>query len=162
MSSKTGGAKPGRGRTLSWGLFDSSVGPLILLLSKALTGRSQTALASYGLPPGSLSVLTLIHANPHCSQTDLALTTGMSKSGVVGLVDELERRGLAARAPYPGDRRRNSLTLTPAGEAQLHEMAALQVAQEGPIEEELTAAELAQLIGLLRRAYQAIENDPPA
>lgn len=162
MSSKAGGARPRRSRTLSWGLFDNSVGPLVLLLSRALTGRSLAALASYGLPPGSLSVLALIDANPHCSQTDLALATGMSKSGVVGLVDELERRGLALRAPFPGDRRRNSLTLTPGGVAQLREMAAVQVAQERPIEEELTAAELAQLIALLRRAYQAMDDDPAA
>jgi DNA-binding MarR family transcriptional regulator len=32
------------------------------------------------------------------------------------LVDDLERRGLVARAPHPGDRRAKLVTLTPAGQ----------------------------------------------
>lgn len=145
-----------RSGTLSWGFFDDCVGPTALLLSNALTSRSLAALAPFGLPAGSLSLLTLIHANPNCSQADLSRATGMSQSGVVSILDELERCGLAARNQWPGDRRRNKLSLTAAGEAQLHEMVAIQIAQEKPIHEELGATELRQLISLLGRAYSAV------
>ena len=149
-------ASPG---ALSWGFFDDYVGPGALLLSNALTSRSLAALAPFGLPAGSLSLLTLIQANPNCSQADLSRATGMSQSGVVAILDELERNGLAARSQWPGDRRRNKLGLTPKGEARLREMVAIQIAQEGPIREELSTAELRQLIALLGRAYAALAHD---
>lgn len=148
-----------RYQTLNWGLFEDSVGPAALLLSNALSARSLGALTSFGLPPGSLSVLTLIQANSGCSQTDLSRTTGMSKSGVVGLVDELERRGLASRGRSLDDRRRNILTLTKEGEAQLEQMAKVQIAQEAPIQQQLGKSELRTLIGLLRQAHAAIVED---
>jgi DNA-binding MarR family transcriptional regulator len=157
MTNDTKVADPSQ--AMNWGLFEDSVGPAALLLSNALSARSLGALASFGLPPGSLSVLTLIQANSGCSQTDLARTTGMSKSGVVGLVDELERRGLASRDRSPDDRRRNILTLTKKGKAQLEQMADVQIAQENPILERLGKAELRTLIKLLRQAHTAIVDD---
>ncbi len=159
MTGETAAPENSRGRQLSWGLFDESVGPTALLLSNALTSRSLEALAPFGLPAGSLSLLTLIHANPNCSQADLSRATGMSQSGVVSILDELERVGLATRSQWPGDRRRNKLSLTSAGEAQLHEMVAVQVAQETPIRDELSSSELCQLIELLGRAYSAVARD---
>jgi DNA-binding MarR family transcriptional regulator len=143
---------------LTWGFFDDCVGPAALLLSNALTSRSLAALAPFGLPAGSLSLLTLIHANPNCSQADLSRATGMSQSGVVSILDELERNGLAARSQWPGDRRRNKLSLTVDGKAQLREMVAVQIAQEEPIREELSAKEIRQLIALLGRAYASVAH----
>jgi DNA-binding MarR family transcriptional regulator len=148
--------EPAHYSTLSWGLFEDSLGPIVFLLSSALTSRSHAALAPYGLPPGSLSVLTLIHANPGCSQMDVARTTGMSKSGVVGLVDELERRELAARDRSVEDRRRYMLTLTAKGEEQLDAMIAAQLAEEKPIRDRLGADELHRLVASLRSAYFAL------
>ena len=159
MTGHTAGTENTRSGTLSWGFFDDYVGPAALLLSNALTGRSLAALAPFGLPPGSLSLLTLIHANPECSQADLSRATGMSQSGVVSIIDELERSGLAARSQWPGDRRRNKLSLTAKGEAQLHEMVAIQVAQEVPIQDELGPDDVRQLIALLGRAYAAVARD---
>ena len=144
---------------LSWGLFGDCVGPGALMLSNALAQRSLLALAPFGLPAGSLSLLTLIHANPDCSQADLARATGMSQSGVVAILDGLEREGLAQRSQWPGDRRRNKLSLTARGEAQLQEMVAVQIAQEDPIRAELSADERHQLIALLSRAYAALGSN---
>jgi DNA-binding MarR family transcriptional regulator len=152
---------PRRG-TLSWGFFDDCVGPVAFLLSHALTNRSHAALAPFGLPAGSLSLLILIHANPNCSQADLSRATGMSQSGVVSILDELEGSGLAARSQWPGDRRRNKLSLTAKGEAQFHEMVAVQIAQEDSIREEFSTGELRQLIAFLRRAYAAVAKDKPS
>lgn len=159
MTGETAATENTRSGTLSWGLFDDCVGPTALLLSNALTDRSVTALAPFGLPAGSLSLLTLIHGNPTCSQADLSRATGMSQSGVVSILDELERKGLATRSQWPGDRRRNKLSLTAEGEAQLHEMVAVQVAQEEPIRNELSTREVRQLIALLGRAYSAVAKD---
>lgn len=156
MTGETAAPEDNRNTRLSWGFFDDCVGPSALLLSNALSNRSLAALAPFGLPAGSLSLLTLIHANPDCSQADLSRATGMSQSGVVSILDELERSGLAARSRWPGDRRRNKLSLTPEGEARLREMVAVQIAQEGPISEALDTDERRQLIALLGRAYGAL------
>lgn len=155
-SAASGGTRQG---ALSWGFFDDCVGPVTLLLSNALTSRSLSALTPFGLPAGSLSLMTLIHANPDCSQADLSRATGMSQSGVVSILDELERRGFAARSQWPGDRRRNKLSLTAAGEARLREMVAVQIAQEDAVREEFNPEELRQLIALLGRAYAAVAKD---
>jgi DNA-binding MarR family transcriptional regulator len=47
--------------------------------------------------------------------TELARCCGVEKAALTGLVDRAERRGLAERAPVPGDRRALRVTLTDAG-----------------------------------------------
>ena len=49
------------------------------------------------------------------SQKDLADITGQHPAGISRLLDEMDRRGLTARAPDPLDQRRRLVTLTPAG-----------------------------------------------
>ena len=66
--------------------MNGAVGPHIRLLRNLLTSRSLAGLAPFGLPPGSLSLLTLIHANPGCSQSDLAQATGLNKSAIVAIL----------------------------------------------------------------------------
>ena len=64
---------------------------------RGLIGRSLAVSAPHGLPTGSLTVLSLIAANAGTSQSALAARAGINKSALVGIVDELEQRGLAAR-----------------------------------------------------------------
>ena len=49
------------------------------------------------------------------SQKDLADITGQHPAGISRLLDEMDRRGLTARAADPLDQRRRLVTLTPAG-----------------------------------------------
>jgi len=49
------------------------------------------------------------------SQKDLAEITGQHPAGISRLLDEMDRRGLTARALDPLDQRRRLVTLTPAG-----------------------------------------------
>ncbi|WP_181768120.1 MarR family winged helix-turn-helix transcriptional regulator [Streptomyces albidus (ex Kaewkla and Franco 2022)] len=48
-------------------------------------------------------------------QRDLAAATGSDKAGIMRVVDDLERKGLAARKAVPGDRRVRAVEITPAG-----------------------------------------------
>jgi DNA-binding MarR family transcriptional regulator len=144
---------------LEWGALSGALGPHLRLLRNVMTSRILAALSPFGLPSGALSMLALIDANPGCSQTDLARQTGVTKSAVVAILDELERQELAERATAKGDRRRNELTLTPKGRKQLAEMQLVAAAQEEPIVAALSAEERATLIELLDRAYAAVESD---
>ena len=146
------------GKPLDWGILDGSVGPRVRLLRNALTARSIAASAPYGLPTGSLTVLALIAANPGSSQTSLARRAGLNKSALVGIVDQLEARGLAARDRSISDRRRNQVTVTPDGEAAMHALFAAVAAEESVIRDALGGAELAVLLGLLDKAIAALEE----
>jgi len=62
-----------------------------------------------------VKVLRRLAAGP-LNQRCLADALHIDKAYTTVLVDDLERRGLVARAPHPGDRRAKLVTLTPAGQ----------------------------------------------
>jgi DNA-binding MarR family transcriptional regulator len=140
-----------------WGLLADTVGPRVRLLRNALAARSITALEEFGLPTGSLTVLSLIAANPGSSQTVLAKAAGLNKSALVGIVDELEKRGLAARDRSASDRRLNQLTVTEEGEAATKAMFGRVRKGEETIRDALGPAEHRKLLDLLDRASAALE-----
>lgn len=146
-----------RDQTYRWGLLVDAVGPRVRLLRNALAARSIAALEGFGLPTGSLTVLSLIAANPGSSQTVLAKAAGLNKSALVGIVDELERRGLAARGRSESDRRRNQLTVTPAGEAAMEAMFAKVAVGESKLRSALGLRDHTLLLDLLDRANAALE-----
>ena len=143
--------------THRWGQLAGTVGPRVRLLRNALAARSIAALEGFDLPTGSLTVLSLIAANPGSSQTVLARAAGLNKSALVGIVDELEKRGLAARDRSPSDRRRNHLTVTAKGKAELKTMFARVAPGEAQIREVLGPRDHALLLELLDRAYAALD-----
>src|ERR1700730_4698626 len=57
------------------------------------------------------------------SQADLGRRTSIDRSDVVAALNELAARGLIQRSPDPDDRRRNVITITPAGTKQLRALA---------------------------------------
>lgn len=83
-----------------------------------------------GLRVGTFSALAVLIASPGISQTSLSHMLNIKRSGVVVVVDELERAGVLERRAVAGDRRKNALAITPAGQrlwekaeraVQLHE-----------------------------------------
>jgi DNA-binding MarR family transcriptional regulator len=146
------------GKTLDWGILEGSVGPRVRLLRNALTARSIAVSAPHGLPTGSLTVLALIAANPGSSQSALARRAGLNKSALVGIVDQLEAKGFAARDRSASDRRRNQVTVTPEGEAAMHALFVAVAAEEGAVRDALGSADLEVLLALLDRAIAALEG----
>jgi MarR family transcriptional regulator, lower aerobic nicotinate degradation pathway regulator len=85
------------------------------------------------------------------SQASLGRHTGMDRSDVAAAVTELTGRGLAGRAPAPADRRRNVITITPAGTAHLRRLDELLADVQDELLASLSPAERQQLIRLLNR-----------
>jgi DNA-binding MarR family transcriptional regulator len=141
-----------------WGQLASAVGPRVRLLRNALAARSIAALEEFDLPTGSLTVLSLIAANPGSNQTALAKAAGVNKSALVGIVDELEKHGLAARDRSASDRRRNNLTVTPEGEVMMKTMLSRVSTGEDKLAEALGARDHQKLLELLDRANEALEE----
>ena len=143
---------------LDWGILAGSVGPRVRLLRNVLSARSIVVSAPYELPTWSLTVLALIAANPGSSQTELASRAGLNKSALVGIVDQLEQRGLVERDRAASDRRRYQVSVTPEGERTIDELFAVVTAEEAPIRDALGERDMATLLALLDRAIAALED----
>jgi MarR family transcriptional regulator, organic hydroperoxide resistance regulator len=74
-----------------------------------------TALRGHGLTPGEVNALAHLRAEQPLSVAELQGLTGQRPSTLTGVIDRLERRGLARRAVNARDRRSFVLELTPEG-----------------------------------------------
>ena len=72
-----------------------------------------------GFAPHHAGILRILAQNPGVSQQDLAKTLGIHASRLVGILDELQQRGLVERRPSERDRRLYALHLTSDGELAL-------------------------------------------
>lgn len=141
---------------LDWGLLSHHIGPRVRLLRNTLNARSITVSEPFGLPTGSLTIMALMAQNPGSSQVELAAYAGITGPSLVGIVDELERRGLVQRARSTEDRRRNMLVVTEKGERTMTALFAEVQHIEDPIQEALSPEELAQFIDFIDRANTAL------
>src|SRR3954465_15183705 len=71
------------------------------------------ALRPLGIELRHFAVLIVLVDRGPTMQRDLAAATGSDKAGIMRIVDDLERRGLAARKTVPGDRRARAVEITP-------------------------------------------------
>ena len=108
-------------------------------------------LGADGIGPGQLGVLLLVQANPGSNQTRIGKALGIDRSTLVSMIDTLEKRGLIRREPSPTDRRSHALMLSEEGAAFLRAIRPRLDAHEAEIARNLSAAERAQLIDLLKR-----------
>ena len=145
-------------KALDWGILAGSVGPRVRLLRNALSARSIAVSAPHGLPTGSLTVLALIAANPGSSQTALASRAGLNKSALVGIVDQLEQRGLVERDRAAADRRRYQVSVTAEGDNAMRELFAVVDRQERDIRDVFGKRDMIALLDLLDRAIAALER----
>jgi MarR family transcriptional regulator, lower aerobic nicotinate degradation pathway regulator len=88
------------------------------------------------------------------SQARLGRRTGMDRSDVVAALNELAGHGLVERAPDPADRRRNIITITPAGAAHLRRLDSVLDDVQDELLAPLSPAERQQLIHLLTRVLE--------
>jgi DNA-binding MarR family transcriptional regulator len=129
---------------------------LLASLSLNLAEESQTALERAAGLTGSATVALLaleeILDDAHVGR--LAAVLGLTHSGAVRLVSQLEREDLAERRPG-ADRRRVEVRLTPAGRRRA---AKAREAREGVVQQAtstLTSHEAAVLEGLLAKLVEA-------
>lgn len=88
------------------------------------------------------------------SQAALGRHTAIDRSDVVAALNELEAGGLVKRAADPADRRRNVITLTPAGRKGLGALDQVVDDVQEQLLAPLSARERAQLVRLLSRLVE--------
>jgi DNA-binding MarR family transcriptional regulator len=117
------------------------------------------ALRPLGVELRHFAVLIVLVNRGPTVQRDLAAATGSDKAGIMRVVDDLERKGLAVRKAVPGDRRARAVEITPEG-IELFDAAHL--AAE-PLAERLVAelgtGESEQLTELLTRLAHPADDE---
>jgi DNA-binding MarR family transcriptional regulator len=128
--------------------------PLIDHLARV--GRRATDCMSGYLRPRHMIALKLLGERGPMTQHAVGIALSLDPSNVVGLLNELEERGLITRRRDPADRRRHIVELSAAGSGEV----ALTYDQLGAVEDDLfkalTASERATLHDLLSRAVEAL------
>ncbi|WP_405901343.1 MarR family winged helix-turn-helix transcriptional regulator [Streptomyces sp. NBC_00727] len=120
---------------------------------KAARGRLADRLAERGLRLWHMAVLAaLTDFGPHV-QRELASRLSIDRSDVVKIVDGLGGAGLVERARDTADRRRVTVTVTPAGSALLESLKSDAQAVQEDVLAPLNARERAQLTALLLRVH---------
>ena len=171
MTSKTGGKArkrtpsagelppaPTTGLTLD--MLDDIVGYRLRRAQVIVYQDYVRTVGSMDIRPSQFAALTIIGANPGLSQTTLATTMGIDRSGAVILIDALEDKGLASRGPSPVDRRTYAIMLTEHGQTILTRLKTLVAEHDRRVTACLSDAEREQLNGLLLRLYHTGDPAP--
>jgi MarR family transcriptional regulator, organic hydroperoxide resistance regulator len=85
-------------------------------LSRALIAREEPVLQAHDISMWGYIVLTALVEQPVRTQVALAQAINADKSRIIGVLDDLQQRGLIKRQPDAADRRVHLLSLTPAGD----------------------------------------------
>jgi MarR family transcriptional regulator, lower aerobic nicotinate degradation pathway regulator len=108
-------------------------------------------LAEAGVSKQRVAVLSALSELGPSSQAELGRTVWMDRSDMHAVLRELEEEGLVDRAQDARDRRRNVVSLTPAGERALADLRKRVAAVQDTLLAPLSAAERRELLRLLHR-----------
>jgi MarR family transcriptional regulator, lower aerobic nicotinate degradation pathway regulator len=140
------------------------VSSALFLLKKLGMAAKEQSMDQYeeaGLHPYHHAILALLDEGSRETQGAIAEALGYDKGQLVGLLDELEGDGLVERRRDTVDRRRQTVTITPAGRKTLERLRGLSAEIEDDFLAPLSASERKELHGLLLRvASQRLPNCP--
>lgn len=111
-------------------------------------------LAEAGVSKQRVAVLSALAERGPSSQAELGRTVWMDRSDMHAVLRQLEEEGLVDRAQDARDRRRNVVSLTPAGERALADLRTRVGAVQDALLKPLSAAERRELLRLLRRLLE--------
>ncbi|MGD0063640.1 MAG: MarR family transcriptional regulator [Streptosporangiaceae bacterium] len=129
--------------------------PLLDHLARVGRRAAEASMPPAGLRPRHLIALSLLSEHGPAGQQGLAEALSLDPSNVVGLLNELEERGLITRRRDPADRRRHIVELSAAGADELC-LAQVRLSRvEDDLFSALSAAERTTLYQLLARVVDA-------
>ncbi|MGW4383588.1 MarR family winged helix-turn-helix transcriptional regulator [Kitasatospora sp. NPDC004531] len=122
------------------------------LLAQAATVADRLVgdrLAAEGARKWHFAVLVALAETGPTSQAELSRRTGIYRSDMVAVLNELAATDCVHRTPDPTDRRRNTITLTPAGHRRLAHLDTLVTEAQTELLTPLTPAQQRDLTHLL-------------
>jgi DNA-binding MarR family transcriptional regulator len=130
------------------------VGSTAFLLKRLGFAAKEHAMRAYeesGLSPYHHAILVALDEDTHETQGSIADALGYDRGQLVGLLDELEERGLIERRRDPADRRRQIVGMTAAGKKALSRLRSLALRLEDELLAPLDPGEQRKLHALLLR-----------
>ena len=127
----------------------------------AVRGRLDAVVRPHGITVTQYTALTVLEQHRGMSSAQLARHAFVSAQAMEGIVRALSEAGLIHRVRGPRNRRRMTISLTPAGTALLGACRADVDRIEGEAFAGLTADQRAQLGRWLQDARRALESSPP-
>jgi DNA-binding MarR family transcriptional regulator len=130
---------------------------LLKRLGFAAKERGMVGYESSGLHPYHYAILLVLSERSRETQGSIADALGYDRGQLVGLLDELEERGLVERKRDPNDRRRHIVKLTSEGKRTLGKLRTVSRQLEDDFLAPLTGAERKQLHALLLKLAETHE-----
>ena len=125
-------------------------------IAQTFAGR----LAPLGIAPNHFGLLMHLERGEGQTQQQLADALGIHRKVMVGLLDDLEGRGLVERRRHPDDRRAHAIHLTGAARELLPRARRVADEHEDEVLATLDAGERAQLVAVLQRLAEHTGNPP--
>lgn len=140
-------------KPIDYSYLPELVGHLLGLAHVAITQLCTEVMEPLRLTPKQFVAMEFISKNPCISQKNIAENIGTAPAVMVGILDDLSKRGLLKRKRSPHDRREYYVQLTPKGMDMLDEIRRMAFEVEDLYQEKtgMTDEERATLLPILRK-----------
>ena len=140
-------------KPIDYSYLPDLVGHLLGLAHIAITQLCTEVMEPLRLTPKQFVAMEFISKNPCISQKNIAENIGTAPAVMVGILDDLSKRGLLKRKRSPHDRREYYVQLTPKGLSMLAEIRRMAFEVEDLYQEKtgMTDKERATLLPILRK-----------
>jgi DNA-binding MarR family transcriptional regulator len=132
-----------------------TAGFLLSRVGTAVQTGFKEVLAGWGLRPLHYLLLLSVQGPERMSQRDLGRQLRIDSGNMVELIDRLEEAGYVTRVRDSQDRRRQFVTMTPAGRTALSAISAAVEAYDSTFFEPISARERVTLARILAKLYAA-------
>jgi DNA-binding MarR family transcriptional regulator len=136
---------------VAYGVLDELVGYALRRAQIAIYEDFDAALGPLDITPQRFAALVVVAENPGITQGVLGRVLGIARSGVVQIVDALQRHGWVVREAHGRDARAWSLALTAEGRAHLNVVRRRVRVHDRRMTAALSDPERRQLVALLER-----------
>jgi DNA-binding MarR family transcriptional regulator len=123
-------------------------------LARALVAREEPVLLAHDISMWGYVVLTALVEQPVRTQAALAQAINADKSRIIGVLDDLQQRGLIQRQPDTADRRVHLLWLTGEGDRLRRSVQAAIRASEEDVLATLPPADREAFLRSLKALYE--------
>jgi DNA-binding MarR family transcriptional regulator len=134
---------------------EESLAEAFWAVARMLRGRNSEALAPWDVTPSQFRAVATLARHGRMRLSTLAEHLRIAPRSATEVVDDLQERGLAERAPDPGDRRATLVALTAKGVALAREVQATRLARSEDLFaglDERDRADLGRILRTLRSA----------
>ncbi|MEF3302817.1 MarR family winged helix-turn-helix transcriptional regulator [Paenibacillus sp. GYB003] len=142
----------------SSGILDRSAGFMMGLTSRKMSHLFTNRLKPYAITPEQWMVLYCVQEREGMIQTEIAARSGKDKPTTGRILDALEAKGFVTKRTGPTDRRSYHVFITETGRELVRQTAPIERQAVKDATSVLSEAEYEQLLALLRRIGDHIDQ----